>query len=188
MTNRSQSTLADGTYSFTLPVGNYLVSASAAGHAADYANVAVTEGNVSSWISSFVPVLTPTPTPTPTVTTPTVTPTPNGFVPPDTDVLGCEKAVDKALAKLGACLRNCCCEGRDGRVQGPSVRPIACATGTPKKSCRAKFDATSQRVLDKGICPPCLDGARQAAFADRVTVEVESETADLYCEGTVPLP
>ncbi len=138
-----------------------------------------------------LPCATPTPVDTPTVTpadTPTATPTPNGFVPPDKNTLTCQKKLTKALGKLGACLRACHVKAATAALQGKSFDEVACATGTPEKSCRAKFDLASQKLLAKGICPACLDDAHQAALADRVTAEVESETADVYCAGSVPLP
>ena len=59
---------------------------------------------------------------------------------------------------------------------------------TTAKSCRAKYDAGAQKLVAKGSCPACLDGAHQSALADRVVDEAESETRDVYCSGTVPLP
>ncbi len=140
-------------------------------------------GNVCSPTHVCVPAATPTPT-----ATPTVTPTPNGFIPPDDDTLGCQKALDKALGKLAVCLRSCHVQAASAAFHGKPFDETGCATTTPKKSCRAKFDQGSQKLVAKGTCPACLDGAHQAALADRVTAEVESETADLFCAGSVPLP
>ncbi|HEY2388722.1 MAG TPA: hypothetical protein VGK30_17335 [Candidatus Binatia bacterium] len=140
-------------------------------------------GDVCAPGNVCVPVATPTPTATPAPTA-----TPDGFVPPDSDTLKCEKTVGKALGKLGACIRTCRLKEATAALKGAPFDLAGCETTTPVKSCRAKYDAASQKLLGKGICPACLDGAHQSVLADRVVDEAESETRDLYCSGTVPLP
>jgi hypothetical protein len=135
-------------------------------------------GNVCASQACVAVVATPTPVPTAT---------PNGFVAPDTDTLNCENAVAKALLKLGTCIRTCRLKNATAASKGKSFDLAACET-TPVKSCRGKYDAASQKLLAKGICPACLDGAQQAALADRVIDDARSDTRDLYCAGSIPLP
>jgi hypothetical protein len=40
---------------------------------------------------------------------------------------------------------------------------------------RAKFNRYSDRLVLQGICPPCLDGAAQAAIADAIEARADSE-------------
>jgi hypothetical protein len=185
-----------GSVSFSF---NYTAPNTAAGCAQDKLEIWVaavnhdgsTAGDKGARFDHFIDLPCPTPTPTATATetpTPTVTPTPTGYVPPDKNSLTCQKAVEKALSKLGVCLRGCRVKEASAAMQGAPFDAVGCATGTPLKSCRAKFDLASQKLEAKAICPTCLDDAHRASLADRVTLDVHGETSDLYCLGMTPLP
>ena len=127
-------------------------------------------------------------TPPPPTNTPTPTPDDSGLVPPDTNTLACEAAAAKNVAKLKTCIDKCHTKAATAAFNAKTFDEEACEKADPKKSCRAKYDATAAKLMAKGTCPACLDATAQSNLADLVTTFLEDNNAQIYCAGSVPLP
>jgi hypothetical protein len=76
----------------------------------------------------------------------------------------------------------------DVALKGKSFGEEACEETDVKGSCRAKYIATSVRLLKKPLaCPACLGAAQQATLADEAERDVDSMRGGIYCAGTETL-
>ena len=110
----------------------------------------------------------------------------SGFVPPDSKTAGCEAMVASSLSKLRMCIIRCHIKAADYAFRGLVFDEEACESRDPRKSCRAKYNATGATLLAKGTCPACLDSAHQASLADQAENDLDAGNGALYCAGTVP--
>jgi hypothetical protein len=110
----------------------------------------------------------------------------SGFVPPDENTEKCANAVAKNLRKLSACVSKCEIKRATAAFKEKSFDPAACKQAT----CRAKYDAAVAKLLGStpALCPACLDTVAQGNLADLVVAFTESNSARIYCAGTMPLP
>ncbi len=97
--------------------------------------------------------------------------------------LKCERAVSKALTKLGQCFDKCHAKVASSLLAGNTFDEPACRIG-----CRAKYDATSDKLESGGTCPTCLGATQQDDIADDFETARKGGYGDFYCEGTVPIP
>ena len=111
-----------------------------------------------------------------------------GFVPPDKDTGKCEDSVAKAISKLHGCFANCQIKNADAAVKASAFDRNACQV-SGVKSCRGKYDAGVTKLLVKPCqTTTCLDAAGQGAVADGAQTLLQQLQAQIYCEGTTPLP
>jgi hypothetical protein len=111
-----------------------------------------------------------------------------GSVPPDANTLACEAAVANNVGKLTNCVGTCHIKAAAAAFKSKTFDEEACENTDPKKSCRAKYDATVAKLLANGTCPACLDAAHQASLADQAETDLDAGNGGVYCAGTVPLP
>jgi hypothetical protein len=111
-----------------------------------------------------------------------------GFVPPDKDTGKCEDSVAKAISKLHGCFAKCQIKNADSAVKAAAFDRNACEVAGVK-SCRAKYDAGVTKLLVKPCqSTACLGAAGQGALADGAQALLQELQAQIYCEGTTPLP
>lgn len=87
-----------------------------------------------------------------------------GFVPASKDALKCADQAGKSLGKLATLRSKCHAKAAQKGLAGKPFDEAAC-----EATARAKYDASAQKFIDKGICPPCLDQTGQFALADAAT-------------------
>ncbi len=101
------------------------------------------------------------------------------YTPPDANALKCWTTAATNLDKLNKCLSDCQIKA----VKQPaSFDQVACQT-----TCRATYDASATKLLNKGVCPACLGAAGQSVLADKTTAALNATADPLYCAGSVPL-
>jgi hypothetical protein len=98
----------------------------------------------------------------------------------DKQILTCEDAVVKNYAHLVSCILGCHVKTAKAIAAGKTADDEACESGDPVKSCRAKYDAASAKIVGRG-CPNCLDLAHQATMADDVESSLDANNQDFFC-------
>lgn len=97
-----------------------------------------------------------------------------GYVPTSKDSLKCATQVAKSVGKLSVCLGKCA----SAEASDAAFDEATCAT-----ECRTKYDSSSQKTVDKGICPGCLDTTgEQGGPADTAATDAASINALVYCD------
>jgi uncharacterized delta-60 repeat protein len=104
-----------------------------------------------------------------------------GFVPPDAQTFSCEAVVAKNLGTLAKCLSKCQDKAVKANFKGKAFDRVACETGDPLKSCAAKFNAATNKLLLVGGCPACMGATTQAGLRDHFTQHMTDMQTDLFC-------
>jgi hypothetical protein len=98
----------------------------------------------------------------------------------DKQILTCEDAVVKNYAHLVTCILGCHVKAAKAIESGKTFDDEACESTDPVKSCRAKYDAVSTKIVGRG-CPNCLDFAQQGTIADQVESSLDANNQTFYC-------
>jgi cysteine-rich repeat protein len=107
-----------------------------------------------------------------------------GCVPASVATATCEQSVAKALATLTKRVMTC---------QGKAVKALFKGSYEPadKEACeakaRARFDATTLKLIDSNLCPACLDGAHQGVLRSAVEDRIGAGNGAIYCSPGTPL-
>jgi hypothetical protein len=92
----------------------------------------------------------------------------NGYLPPDKNTAGCEKAVVENVAKYVKCVTKCRVQKAGKELGGKAFDEQDCQAGTAGgKSCRDAYDKKMASLIAKGTCPACLDQTAQGGLARR---------------------
>ena len=99
----------------------------------------------------------------------------------DAKRLKCQNAAVKNYSHLVACILKCHMKAADAlsKQKQPPFDEEACESTDPLKSCRAKYDATSAKIM-ASICPPCLD-ANLATVADDIESKLDNDNQNFFC-------
>jgi hypothetical protein len=97
----------------------------------------------------------------------------------DAKRLKCQNAAVKNYAHLVACILQCHVKAAEALSKQKPFDEEACESTDPAKSCRAKYDKTSAKIVAM-ICPPCLV-ANQASVADDIELKLDNDNQNFYC-------
>jgi len=97
----------------------------------------------------------------------------------DTKRLHCQDAAVKNFAHLVACILQCHVKAAAALSKQKPFDEEACESTDPVKSCRAKYDKTSAKIVAM-ICPACLV-ANQASVADDIASKLDNDNQNFYC-------
>ncbi len=101
----------------------------------------------------------------------------DGYVPASRSALTCTKRIANALGKLAASAMRC---HQQAAADGFTLsHPVFDEEGCEQQAA-AVYDTNTQRLLTKGSCPSCLDGAAIAALRDDLLAGLDTVNAALY--------
>src|SRR5690348_3280636 len=104
---------------------------------------------------------------------------------PDAGSASCQLALTKAIGKAYACLIKCHGNRASGKLADGAAE-VACETGDPKKSCKAKYDrATGAESKLEKTCPAGFDAGYRAALFTAAGTDVAGAVGRLFPCGTV---
>jgi hypothetical protein len=98
----------------------------------------------------------------------------------DKKILKCEDTVVKNFSHLVACILRCHVKAANAIASGKTFDDEACESADPVKSCRAKYNNASAKILGIG-CPNCLGAAQQASIADDIESSLDTNNQNFYC-------
>jgi len=105
-----------------------------------------------------------------------------GFLPPNKQAAACENAVAKALAKALVCVAKCHEARAAGKLADDTAEDDCESNASNPASCKARFNATRDRLLSSGNCPACLDQvAMDQVFAQGEAFVDSSVNGQIYC-------
>ena len=104
-----------------------------------------------------------------------------GYIPPDAATFKCEAAIAKALGQLRYCLSKCHAKYAKSVMAGKLFDEEGCESTTPVTSCRARFNKVRDKVV--GLCPPCLDTAKQNDLATALETDHDQTNDTFYCQS-----
>ena len=105
-----------------------------------------------------------------------------GYIPRNGQTLDCENALTKALAKALVCVAKCHQARAGGRLPDQTAEDNCESNVSNRASCKAKFNATRDRLLSMGTCPACLgEVSMDQVFAQGVGFFSSSINGQIYC-------
>jgi uncharacterized delta-60 repeat protein len=108
-----------------------------------------------------------------------------GFEPPDAGTLNCESVVARNLGSLAKCLTRCHQKLVKANFRGKTFDLEACETSEPFKSCAARFNSASNKLLLTTGCPVCMGATTQAALRDNLTQTLSDSKSEQFCGDTL---
>ena len=102
-----------------------------------------------------------------------------GSVSLNKDINKCQDKTMRAVIKATKCLNlKCHPKTAEALFWGKPVNNAACEDQDAVHSCKARFQASSQKIVG---CPPCLDATARMAIFDTVQQALDTQNGDIYC-------